>query len=62
MKTGEVIRIETDHVLIRWEDNSTSMTNFQDGNNKAFSVGNKVKLTNPNRTWSWDLPKIIIEK
>jgi len=61
MKTGEVIRVDTDHVLIRWEDNAVSMTDFQDGNNKAFSIGDKVVRTSPNQTWSWDLPKIIIK-
>jgi len=58
MKNGKVAKIETDHVLIVWEDGSSYMTEFTDADDNIFEVGDEVSQSQPNQTWSWDTPKI----
>jgi len=58
MKSGKVIQIETDHVLIRWEDGESLMTEFTDDNDQQYKVGDKVTFyTTPD---PWDLNRLRI--
>ena len=60
-KNGIVTRIDTDHVLITWDDGTTSFTDFNDGNNQPFKVEDKV-IFRETSNWDWDAPKILINE
>lgn len=62
MKTGKVTKIEPDHVLIQWDDDTITFEDFFDGNKQHYKVGNKVTLTDqPNNGWNNHKPKIVKE-
>ena len=58
-RNGKVERIDTDHVLITWDDGTTSLTDLSDDNKKPFKVGDEVSFINGSN-WDWNFPKILI--